>query len=241
MHPAPAPQTGSEKQAPVQRQFVNFQFFKVLPAWRLLDVKTQETGKAEFLKVIEDYGSRMILIPYSTVGIRPDCDFLLWRISYDLEVFQEMTARLLKTGFGKYLEISYSYLSMTKRSTYVDKLDPGHTESRTRIKPGKFKYIFIYPFLKTRDWYLLPLETRQSMMDEHIRIGTKYTSVKLNTTYSFGLDDQEFIVAFETDFPGDFLDLVQELRESQGSKFTLRDTPTFTAVLKSADKILEDF
>src|SRR5688500_19088924 len=55
------------------------------------------------------------------------------------------------------------------------------------------------------------------MMDEHIRIGSKYRSVKLHTTYSFGLDDQEFVVAFETDYPSDFLDLVQELRETKAS------------------------
>jgi chlorite dismutase len=52
--------------------------------------------------------------------------------------------------------------------------------------------------------------------------------VKLHTTYSFGLDDQEFVVAFETDQPSDFLDLVQELRESKASRYTLRDTPMYT-------------
>ena len=104
---------------------------------------------------------------------------------------------------------------MTKRSMYIDKLDPFHTaESRTHIIPGKRKYLFVYPFVKTRDWYLLPLEERQEIMDVHIRVGNKYPSVKLNTTYSFGLDDQDFVVAFETEEPKDFLDLVMELRET---------------------------
>src|SRR2546423_1669724 len=90
------------------------------------------------------------------------------------------------------------------------------------------KHEFVYPFVKTREWYSLPVEQRQEMMDEHIRVGTKYRSVKLHTTYSFGLDDQEFVVAFETDYPSDFLDLVQELREAKASRYTLRDTPMFT-------------
>jgi chlorite dismutase len=113
-----------------------------------------------------------------------------------------------------------SFLSQSKRSTYVDKLNPEHEGQRTKIQPGKYKYIFIYPFVKTREWYLLPMSERQKMMDEHILVGNKFPSVKLNTTYSFGLDDQDFVVAFESDYPSDFLDLVMALRETQGSRFT---------------------
>ena len=70
-------------------------------------------------------------------------------------------------------------------------------------------------------WYLLPLEERQRLMSEHIRIGHMFPRVKLNTTYSFGIDDQEFVVAFETNYPEDFLDLVQQLREVEISAYTL--------------------
>src|SRR5947207_616480 len=112
-----------------------------------------------------------------------------------------------------------SLVSITKRSMYVDQLDPFHTpESRTHIIPRKRKYLFVYPFVKTRDWYLLPLEERQAIMDHHIKVGNEFPSVKLNTTYSFGLDDQDFVVAFETEAPADFLDLVMKLRETQSSK-----------------------
>src|SRR5437773_2079904 len=120
------------------------------------------------------------------------------------------------------------------------KLDPFHTtESRTNIIPGKRKFLFVYPFVKTRDWYLLPLEKRQVVMDEHIKMGNKYPSVKLNTTYSFGLDDQDFVVAFESDEPKDFLDLVMELRETESSKFTQRDTPIFTCIQMPMERILD--
>jgi chlorite dismutase len=93
--------------------------------------------------------------------------------------------------------------------------------------------------VKTRDWYLLPLEERQRIMDEHIRGGNKYPSVKLNTTYSFGLDDQDFVVAFETEEPKDFLDLVMELRETQSSKYTQRHTPIFTCVQTPMENVLD--
>ena len=93
---------------------------------------------------------------------------------------------------AKYLEPSQSFLSMTKRSMYIDKDNPEHVEDRLHIVPGKSDYLFVYPFVKTREWYSRTADQRQEMMDEHIRIGTKYRSVKLHTTYSFGLDDQEF-------------------------------------------------
>lgn len=226
---------------PIRKQFVNFQFFKVSPEWRLLSEAEKQKGRDEFAAVCAEYSKKLILLPYSTQGIRADCDLMLWRISYELEDFQAMTASLNKTGFGKYLIPAYSYLSMTRRSVYIDKLDPSHQESRTQVKPGKYKYIFVYPFVKTRAWYLLSLEERQTMMDEHIQIGSKYMSVKLNTTYSFGLDDQDFVVAFETDAPADFLDLVMELRGSQGSKYTERDTPIFTCIAKPIPELLSDF
>ncbi len=217
---------------PEKRQVVNFAFYKVEPCWRRLPDVDRERGKEEFLRVVEEYDQpgKLLTLSYSTVGIRADAEFMLWRIGYSLELFNEMTARLNRTGLGKYLTLTYSYLSMTKKSLYEDRLSPEHPGERIRISPGKAKYLFVYPFVKKRAWYLLTQWTRQGMMDEHIYIGNKYPSVKLNTTYSFGLDDQEFVVAFESDYPEDFLDLVMELREAQASMYTERDTPIFTCI-----------
>lgn len=225
---------------PPKRQFVNFTFHKVDPAWRRLPESERTQGKQEFARVVEGYSGKVIVIPYTMVGIRGDCDFMLWRIGYELELFQEMTSKLLATGLGKYLSTPYSYLAMTKRSIYVDHHVHENQESRRlQIVPGKGKYIFVYPFVKTREWYLLTKAARQGMMDEHIEVGHRFPSVKLNTTYSFGLDDQEFVVAFETDKPEDFLDLVMALRETEGSRFTLRDTPIFTCIMKSVKEMLD--
>ena len=225
---------------PVQRQMVNFAFFKLDPAFRRLPDHDKLQARSEFLKVIDQRREGLISLSYSTAGLKADCDFILWRISQSVDAFQEQTKAINKTRLGGYLTMSWSFLAMTKRSTYVDKLDPFHTpESRTHIIPGKRKYLFIYPFVKTRDWYLLPHEERQAIMDVHIRAGNKYPSVKLNTTYSFGLDDQDFVVAFETDEPKDFLDLVMDLRETQSSKFTQRDTPIFTCVQTPMENVLD--
>jgi len=224
------------------RQFVNFRFFRIDPLWRRLSEPEKEKGRKEFLEVADFFRAKgMLIYSYSLVGIRADAEFLLWRISEVLEHFQEMSSALLKTGLGKYVTIPYSFLAMTKRSRYVDKhAHSGQEGRRGRIVPGESKYLFIYPFVKTRDWYRLPTEKRQELMDEHIRVGHQYPSVKLNTTYSFGLDDQEFVLAFETDRPADFLDLVMELRETEASRYTLRDTPIFTCIKKPLEAILEE-
>jgi chlorite dismutase len=242
--PAPSPSGAPSSGPQIQRQFVNFAFFKLDPAFRRLDDNSKFQARSEFLKLFERprQGPRegLICLSYSTVGLRADADFLLWRIAGDPVKFQEQAQAMNKTRLGAYLTTPHALLSMTKRSMYIDKLDPFHTaESRTHIIPGKRRFLHIYPFVKTRDWYLLPLEKRQEIMDVHIKVGNKYPSVKLNTTYSFGLDDQDFVVAFETDEPKDFLDLVMELRETQSSKYTQRDTPIFTCIQTPMEQVLD--
>jgi chlorite dismutase len=221
------------------RQFVSFTFYRARPEWRMLDERVRDEGKREFINAVEEFRRELMIHTYSLVGLRTNAELMIWRIGYELDSLQEMTSRLNRTGLGKYLEATQSFLSMTKRSMYIDKDNPEHVEDRLHIVPGKSKYLFVYPFVKTREWYARSAEQRQEMMDEHIRIGSKYRSVKLHTTYSFGLDDQEFVVAFETDEPSDFLDLVQELRETKASSFTLRDTPMFTCRQRTLAECLD--
>lgn len=224
----------------IQRQFVNFAFYKLDPAFRRLPSDQKRAARDEFIAAAEKPLDGLICLTYSTSGLKADADILLWRISQSADSFQQQSAALNKTALAGYLHTPHSFMAMTKRSMYIDKVDPFHTaESRTHIIPGKRKFLFVYPFVKTRDWYLLPLERRQELMDGHIRVGSKYPSVKLNTTYSFGVDDQDFVVAFETDEPKDFLDLVMELREQESSRYTQRDTPMFTALQMPMADVLD--
>src|SRR5207253_8487940 len=112
-------------------------------------------------------------------------------------------------------------------------------EQRLDVRSSRTAYLFLYPFWKKRDWYRLPAEERGRIMADHIETGRRYPSVSINTTYSFGLDDQEFVVAFETDEPSDFLDLVHELRGTESSSYTLRDTPIFTCIAASVGRALD--
>ena len=222
------------------RQLVGFSFYRVDPAWRRLPKTTRRKQGDEFLGALNAHRKQLMVLTYSLVGLRADVDFMVWRVGQRVEQLQQMSADFSQTQLGGYLTTPYSYLSMTKRSHYVDKLDPDHPDRRRFITPADKPYLFVYPFVKTHEWYQLPFEQRQAMMDEHIVLGNKYPSVRIHTTYSFGLDDPDFVLAFETDQPKDFLDLVMEMRTSQARPYTLRDTPIFTCVAKPMQEILRD-
>lgn len=224
-----------------RRQFVKFSFFKVAPEWRRLDAATRDRQAAEYGGLVRSWQDRNLIRTYSTIGTRGDVDFLIWQVSVELGDIQRMASEILGTGLGGWLTTPYSYLSMTKHSTYVEKYAGPNEDRFTRLTlaPGNHKYLFVYPLTKMREWYALPHDERQQIMNQHIAIGATYSSVKINTTYAFGLDDPEFVLAFETDEPGDFLDLVQELRGSASSAYTLSDIPIFTCVATTADGMIE--
>jgi chlorite dismutase len=214
-----------------ERHFVKYTFLKVDPAWRRLDDAERARHKREFLAACEDFASERLLRAFSLVGTRGDADMMLLGQATNLERIHEFHVVLAQSGLMKWCETPYSYLALTKPSEYSD-------ESRLEVRPAHGKYLFVYPFVKTREWYRLAPDERWKIMQEHIKVGREYPQIDLNTSYSFGLDDQEFVVAFETDEPAAFLDLVQRLRTTEASAYTKRDTPTFTCVSTSVERAL---
>jgi chlorite dismutase len=229
-------QTTGEEELPAQ--YVNYVFLKLDPLWRRLPDEERERGREEFLAALEEHSGEMLLRSYSLMGLRSDADFMLWRIGYDLDAFEAMTGALLNTGLGKYLTVTYSYFALSRRSIYVGEHTPGW-ENRRYIIPGEGDYLFVYPFVKSRSWYQLPLDERQRMMNEHMQIGRKHYPVKNNTAYCFGIDDYEFILSFEAESPQKFQDLMMELRESEASSYTELDTPIFTCRRRTLPEILQ--
>jgi len=221
-----------------RRQAVRFLFLRLDPAWRRLPAAEQADQKEEFGRTIKSFHAKLLLRTYSTVGTRGDSDLLLWQAAENLETLQRLETAVFSTRLGGYLGVAHSYLGMTRKSIYEFPDDP-QQEERLVVQPADAKYLFVYPFVKTRPWYALPKEHRQKAMDEHVRIGRKYPSIRLNTIYSYGLDDQEHVVAFEGDDPGEFLDLVMELRETEASSYTLRDTPTLVCIQMSLWEALD--
>jgi chlorite dismutase len=223
----------------VGQQAVHFAFYKLRTSWWQLDAVERMRLAADFRALLQRWDERLLLVSYSLVGLRADCDFMLWKAAESIDDLHELGLEIAGSGIGPHLDNTQAYLSLTKRSVYVrEHQHEGQEASRLRIAPVGAKYLFVYPFVKTREWYVLPAERRQEMMNEHIRIGHKYPRVRINTTYSFGLDDQDFVLAFESDYTTDFLDLVMELRGSQASQYTQRDTPMYTCIKVDGEALL---
>jgi chlorite dismutase len=201
------------------------------PAWRRLDPEERAEHKREFLAACEDFGTDHLLQSFSLVGTRGDADLMLVLEAENLDRIHEFHVVLAQSGLMKWSTQPYSFLGMRKSSEYSD-------DERLVGRAFRGKYLFVYPFVKTRAWYALPADERWRIMQGHITVGREYPTVDNHTTYSFGLDDQEFVVAFDTDDIGTFLDLVQRLRTTEASAYTLRDTPSFTCLKVSVERAL---
>src|SRR6266566_4610246 len=214
------------------RQVVKYTFLKVEAPVLSWPAQERVAAVREFTELLEAGPTGETLLAYSTVGLRGDCDLLIWQAADTVDAIQRAESQWRATRLGPYLRVAHSFLAMMKPSPYLGRhKHPDQEGRRTRLKPAGGRYLFVYPMVKKRIWYRLPYERRKAMMVEHFAIGHRYPQVKINTAYSFGLDDQEFVVAFECDEPAAFLDLVMELRESQASRYTERETPIFTCVL----------
>jgi chlorite dismutase len=207
----------------VDGQYVAYTFYRVDPAWRRLPVEERAAGKNAFAEVVEELAPRFEHVrTYTTTGVRADTDFFLWKITDRYEDLGELAAALNATPLAGWLETPYSYLATTKASQYTS------ARKARKIVPKGSPYLVVYPFVKVRPWYALTEEERRRAMDEHIRIGREeFPGIHNHTTYSFGIDDQEFMTAFECDEPADFMHLMLRLRDSEASRYTERDTPIF--------------
>ena len=221
-------------------RFLKYTFFKVARGWRSLPDPEREAARDELANLLTSQSDSKLQL-FSLVGIRGDADFMILADSPTLESFQELISAVLATSIGRYLDMPYSYLAMTRRSHYLwSHKHPGQegTEEADGSHQKQTKYLFVYPFVKKRSWYGLPFTERQRIMAEHFKVGHKYPKIKINTGYSFGLDDQEFVLAFEGDDPAEFLALVEELRGTEASAYTQTETPIFTCVRTDAAQLL---
>jgi len=206
--------------------YFNFSFFKVDPKWRWMADLAKEESAKEVENIIKNSG--IMFRSYSNLGLRDDTDFLFWFVAKTVDEIQVVIEKLYKTVFGKYIIPSITYLSCTRPSIYAKESKAHGFVTGTEPK----KYVIVYPFTKTREWYLLPKEKRQEIMDEHIGVSKKYPQIVLNTTYSFGIHDEDFLLAFEVDDIRDFQDLIMDLRETQVSTYVKNDIPMIVCIKK---------
>ena len=227
---AVAPEVRVEETAPVASQFVQYLFLSVDSQWRRLDASTRAAGRAQFADVIAAAAPNVTTHAYSTLGLKAGAQIMLWWKSSDATTVQDTLGALLSTGLGRYCEIAHSLWGLTRPSIYTKRRT---VQEQAIDEEVRLRYLIVYPFTKTIEWYLMSRDARQGMMNEHMRIGHDFGDVRQVLLYTTGLDDQEFIVAYETETLERHQDLVIALRSTEARRYTLRDTPIFTAVHRS--------
>lgn len=213
-----------------------FWLYKTLPEWRTLTESERARARDEFLGVLEAHSREVRLRgAYSTVGFRPDVDLILWMISDEIDQLQQLAVALGQTALGRSLEMRQAYLGLAAPSQY----DPEHGPAFLRGVPPK-RFLSLYPFIKTPEWYVLPYEERRKLMAVHGELGREFPTILTNTVSSFGIADQEFIVALEDDDPAELVRMVQRLRGAEVRIYTKVDTPIYLGRLKDPMAALSD-
>lgn len=217
-----------------ERNYLKYSFVKVAPEWRRRSDEERAQDKREFAAACDEFATDHYLRAYSLVGTRGDCDLMIRAVAPTLDPIHELHVLLNQTGLMRYADISHSYLALTKESVYSEEEQP------TAPRQGSDRrYFIVYPMWKKREWYALPADERMRIMRGHIEVGKRYPGIEINTAYSYGLDDQEFVVSFNADHPSEFLDLVQELRSTESSAYTASETPIFTCLSASVERALD--
>ncbi len=211
----------------------DYLFFSVRSSLRDLSPDLQDKYKKNFLKELQNE-KKVITNSYVLTGLKDDFSLLLWMQSDRIENIQNFLTSLLHTKMGRYLQIRQTLLGTT-RPTQYSSASSGHID--TERKGGA--YLIIYPFTKTHEWYQLSFAKRKELMKGHIKIGRKHPQITQLLLYSYGIDDSEFIVSYETDDLREFQTLVMELRTDSVRSYTQQDTPVFTCVYKTPEEVLE--
>jgi chlorite dismutase len=196
------------------------------PAWRRLPPDDRRSTFGAFATAL-DAGEAVQTFTYSTIGLKPGVDILVWRLAPSLDALEESAAALLRCGAGTWMEVRHSFVGVIQQSQYVKRPTP---QEQSLFSGERSRYLVVYPFTKSSEWYLLDQEARQQVMNEHIRVGHRYPQVRQLLANSFGVDDQDFLVAYETDDLPIFSELVRALRSTESRRSTVRDTPILTGI-----------
>jgi len=215
------------------RRFVHALALGLDPSWRRLSRDERCRSAAELAAAL-GHPSDVVTHTYSTIGVEAGVDLLVWRLGPALDALEEQNARVLRSGMGAWMEVRHTFVGLIGASQYVRR----PTEQEQSLFAGeRSRYLVVYPFTKSTDWYLLGQEERQRVMNEHMKTGHRYRQVRQLLAYSFGIDDMDFLVAYETDDLAAFGELVRELRGTESRRSTVRDTPILVGVHRPIEEI----
>lgn len=219
-----------------QSVYAAFWLYQRHESWKSLDDVSFERGKHE-LDVLLTHPEEQVTVRgvYTSLGLRADADLIVWAHAGHLDMLQRLAIAIDQTMLGGHLTLKNAYIGIGGMSQY----DPEHGPAFVKGIPPK-RYLSVYPFTKTPDWYLVDYQERRRLMVEHGEMGREFPEILTNTVNSFGIQDQEFVVALEDDDPHQLIRMVQRLRAAEVRKWTALDTPIFLGDRKPAVAVLDD-
>jgi peroxiredoxin len=172
---------------------------------------------------------------YTCSGFRPDADLMWWWVSDSADALQDLLVEVRRTDLGRALRLSHAFTGMVRPPEF----NPQHQPAFLRGEPPR-KYICVYPFVRTPEWYLLPAEERAALLKEHGEMGREFPDVLPNTTSAFGLGDYEWILAFEADELHRIVDCIRRLRDSETRRYVQKETPFVVGIRKELREAIQD-
>jgi chlorite dismutase len=157
---------------------------------------------------------------YDAQGFRPDVDLLMWWVASSMGDVQGLLGALRRTSLGRSLELTHAFTGAVRPPEF----NPQHLPAFLRGEEPR-RWLCVYPFVRTPEWYLQPAERRAELLREHGEMGREYPDVLPNTTSAFGLGDWEWILAFEADELHRLVDCIRRLRDSDSRNFVKVETP----------------
>lgn len=213
----------------------HYVFFNIGNEFYQLPKAEQDTLKEE-LRVFLSATDDVIVVAYTTLGLKANTTFMLWCRAKNPGEISILLGKMLRIKLGKYLSVEYAFFGIVRNSEYSGRT--GKPEQVMQNYKERLPYFVLYPFTKTSEWHLLDRDNRGAIMGQHIKIGLGHPDIRQCLLYSYGVDDYEFIVSYETKTLEEFQDLVIEMRRTIGRKYTLVDTPTFTCIYKPLPELI---
>jgi hydrogen peroxide-dependent heme synthase len=235
-------QTGTEQRSVGKRAnelnaSIRYTMWSVFRVARPLGDEQRGPVADEVQQLVDELAGKDVVVrgTYDVSGLRADADLMVWWHASSAEALQEAYGRLRRTALGRRLEPVWSQMALHRPAEF----NKSHIPAFLADEHAR-RYVSVYPFVRSYEWYLLPDEERRFMLAEHGKMARGYPDVRANTVAAFALGDYEWMLAFEADELHRIVDLMRELRAATARRHVREEVPFYTGVRKPVGELVND-